>query len=103
MAQGQRQGGRWRQGGAVSAAADAAAGVVAAAAVAVARQHQVPELRLDVVKAALLSRDAARAVSAGERGEAHVLGSRATAARVRWGNGSRRVQTAWRSPRQHVH
>lgn len=92
MAQGQRQGGRWRQGGAVAAAADAA--VVAAAVVSVARQHHVPELRLDVVIAALLRRDVARAVRAGQRGEAQVLGSRATAARVRRRNGSRRVHTA---------
>lgn len=92
MAQGQRQGGRWRQGGAVAAAADAA--VVAAAVVSVARQHHVPELRLDVLIAALLRRDVARAVRAGQRGEAQVLGSPATAARVRRRNGSRRVHTA---------
>ncbi len=97
MAPGQREGGRGRQGAVAAAAAAAAAAVavvvvvVVIAIVDVAGQHHVPELLLDVVKGSLLHLDAARAVREGERGSAHLEGSRATAARVLLGNGCRRV------------
>lgn len=95
MAPGQREGGRGRQGGAVAAAAAAAAGVVVViAAVAVAGQHHVPKLLLDVAEGALLHLNVARAVRDWERGGAQLDGSRATAARVSWGNGGRRVHIA---------
>lgn len=90
MAPGQRERGGGRQGGVVAAAAFD----VAVATVAVVGQHPVAERLLDVAEAALLHLDVARAVREGERGGAQLEGSRATAARVRRGNGGRRVHIA---------
>lgn len=92
MAPGHRESGGGRQGGVVPAAA-AAAGV-AAAAVAVVGRHPVPQLLRDVAEGALLHLDVARAVRERERGGAQLEGSRAAAARVRLGNGWRRVHIA---------
>ncbi len=92
MAPGQREGGRGRQGGVVAAAA--ASVVVVIATIAVAGQHHVPKLLLDVAEGALLHLDVARAVRDWERGGAQLEGSRGTAARVSWGNGWRRFHIA---------
>lgn len=91
MAPGQRESGGGRQGGVVTTAA---AFDVAVATVAVVGQHPVPELLLDVAEAALVHLDVARAVRESKRSGAQLKGSRATAARVRWGNGGRRVHIA---------
>lgn len=88
MAPGQRESGGWIQGGVVPAAA------VGAAAIAGVVRHPVPQLLRDVAEGALLHLDAARAVSERERGGAQLEGSRAAAARVRRGNGRRRVRVA---------
>lgn len=97
MTPGQREGRRWRQSGAVAVAA---AGVVVitviivVATVAVAGQHHVPELLLDVVKGVLLHLDVARAVRENERGRAQLESSRTKAARVGWRDGGGRIHIA---------
>lgn len=74
MAPGQREGGRGRQGGAVAAVGGGDDVVVVAATVAVAGQHHVPNLLLDVVKTAHLQLAAARAAGGRARGGAQLEG-----------------------------
>lgn len=89
MAPGQREGRGGRQRG-VAAAATADV-VVVIATVAVAGQHHVLKLLLDVVIYVSLHLDVARAIRDLERGGAQLESSRATAARVCWSVGWRRV------------